>query len=248
MIRAGDVLQGMTELPLAPLAAVTGAGPALILAPHPDDETLGCGGLIAAAAAAGRPPFVVVLTDGTGSHPNSRSHPPARLKAVREQETLEAMAILGLPPGQVAFLGLRDTAAPMEGDAFAEAVATVLSLARQAGAATILGPWEHDPHCDHLAAHRIAAAAASLCGARRLAYPIWGWTLPPDKMLPGLPGAPLAGFRLSTAGHHAAKQRAIAAHASQYGGLIRDDPTGFQLPAGLLGVFNRPYETFLEVD
>jgi hypothetical protein len=41
------------------------------------------------------------------------------------------------------------------------------------------------------------------------------------------------------------KRRAIAAHASQYSGLITDDPRGFRLPADLLSVFEQPYEVFL---
>ena len=225
-----------------PLDAVTGGKPALILAPHADDESLGCGGLIAAASAAGHAPFVLILTDGTGSHPNSRAYPPSRLKALREQEALNAVGILGLPPSRVGFLGLRDTAAPMEGDGFDAAVAAILAFAERTGAASILSPWQHDPHCDHLAAHLMACAAIARCRLRHLAYPIWGWTLPPGTRLPG----PLPeGMRLDITDHLVVKRRAIAAYASQYSGLIQDDADGFQLPSNLLDIFNRPYETFL---
>lgn len=242
MIRAADALRSMANLSFGTLAAVTGNAPTLILAPHPDDETLGCGGLIAAASAAGYPPFVLVLTDGTGSHPNSQSYPPARLKAVREQEARDAVAILGLPAERIGFMGLRDTGAPSDGAALHEAAAAILSVVKAIGATTILAPWQHDPHCDHLAAHRMAVAVAADCGIRRLAYPVWGWTLPPETLLPG--PAP-QGMRLDIAEHMINKQRAIAAHATQYGGLIDDDPDGFQLPENLLSVFSRPYETFL---
>jgi len=245
MISVADAIHAMAALPYAPLSAVTGDAPALILAPHPDDETLGCGGLIAAASAAGHPPFVLILTDGTGSHPRSRSYPFARLKAVREQEARNAVAILGLPPGRIGFMGLRDTAAPMDGAGFDDAVLAILSMAREIGAATIIAPWQHDPHCDHLAAHCMAVDATTRCGARHLAYPIWGWTLPPEITLPG--AAP-RGMRLDISDYLAAKGRAITAHASQYSRLIDDDPEGFQLPSGLLDVFTRPCETFLLPD
>ncbi len=242
MISAAQAFEAMTALPVMPLEAVTGGKPALILAPHADDESLGCGGLIAAASAAGHPPFVLILTDGTGSHPNSRAYLPPRLKELREQEALAAVSILGLPSGRLGFLGLRDTAAPMEGDGFDAAVAAILSFAERTGAASILSPWQHDPHCDHLAAHLMASAAVARCRLRHLAYPIWGWTLPSDTRLPG----PVPrGMRLDITDHLPAKRRAIAAHASQYGGLIQDDPDGFQLPPNLLDIFNRPYETFL---
>ncbi len=245
MISAADAFQTMAALPYAPLSAITGNAPVLILAPHPDDETLGCGGLIAAASAAGHPPFVLILTDGTGSHPRSRSYPSARLKAVREQEARSAVAILGLPASRIGFMGLRDTAAPMDGAGFDDAVLAILSVAQEIGAVTIVAPWQHDPHCDHLAAHWMAVDATARCGARHLAYPIWGWTLPPETILPG--PAP-HGMRLDIGAHLAAKGRAIAAHATQYSCLIDDDPEGFQLPPGLLNVFTRPYETFLLPD
>ena len=244
MISAAQAVEVMTALPLVPLDAITDGKPVLILAPHADDETLGCGGLIAAASAAGHPPFVLILTDGTGSHPNSRAYPPLRLRQVREQEARTAVGILGLPGDRIGFLGLRDTAAPMDGDGFDAAVAAILSVVERVAAASILSPWQHDPHCDHLAAHRMACAAVARCRVRHLAYPIWGWTLPPETRLPG--PAP-HGMRLDVTGHLAAKRRAIAAHASQYGGLIQDDPSGFQLPPDLLEIFSRPYETFLTV-
>ena len=242
MISAAQAFAAMTTLPVVPLDAITGGKPALILAPHADDESLGCGGLIAAASAAGHPPFVLILTDGTGSHPNSRAYPPPRLKDLREQEAMSAVSILGLPLGRLGFLGLRDTAAPMEGDGFDAAVAAILSFAERTGAASVLSPWQHDPHCDHLAAHLMASAAVARCRLRHLAYPIWGWMLPPDTRLPG--PAP-RGMRLDITEHSAVKRRAIAAHASQYGGLIQDDADGFQLPPNLLDIFSRPYETFL---
>jgi len=242
MISAAQAFEAMAALPVVPLHAVTGGKPVLILAPHADDESLGCGGLIAAASGAGHAPFVLILTDGTGSHPNSQAYPASRLKEVREQEALNAVSILGLPPGRLGFLGLRDTAAPMEGDGFDAAFAAILSFAERTGAASLLSPWQHDPHCDHLAAHLMASAAVARCRLRHLAYPIWGWTLPSDTRLPGpMPG----GMRLDVTNHLPVKRRAIAAHASQYGGLIQDDPDGFQLPSNLLDIFNRPYETFL---
>lgn len=245
MISAASALQAMAALTLVPLTAVTGDAPVLVLAPHADDETLGCGGLIAAASSAGHPPFVLVLTDGTGSHPNSKSHPPRRLKAVREQEARDAVTILGLPSNRIDFLGLRDTAAPMDGEEFEAAVAAIRVTTEKIGATTILAPWQHDPHCDHLAAHRMAVEVAARGGLRHLAYPVWGWTLAPGVMLPG----PMPhGMRLDITRHLAAKQRAIAAHVSQYGGLIDDDPAGFQLPPNLLEVFSRPCETFLTMD
>lgn len=242
MILAGEALRRMEALPLAPLATILGGRAPLVLAPHPDDESLGCGGLIAEACAQGLTPYVVIVTDGTGSHPNSCAYPAPRLAALREREARTAVAALGLPPERIGFLGLRDTAAPRAGPAFEAAVAAIVTTLRAARCGAILGPWRHDPHGDHAASHAMAAAAVRCADVAHLAYPVWGWTLPADALLDG--SAP-AGYRLDIARHLRAKRRAIAAHASQHGGVITDDPGGFALPPDLLAAFDRPFETFV---
>ena len=244
MIRAGDAKRAMSAFPFAPLHAVTGGRPVLILAPHADDESLGCGGLIAASVAEGVLPLVLILTDGSQSHPNSRSFHPARLVATREQEARDAAAALGLPAHRLQFLRLPDAAAPTSGPAFDHAVQAIQEAAARIGADTILTPWEHDPHCDHEAAHLMAEAASQTVPAKRWAYPVWGWTLPDDHLLHG--PAP-AGVRLDTTEFMPRKRQAIMSHATQYSDLIQDDPDGFRLPSSLLAVFDRPYETFIRL-
>jgi LmbE family N-acetylglucosaminyl deacetylase len=243
MSTAGDFHRVWRALPVGGLDDVIGSGTCLILAPHPDDESLGCGGLIAACVAAERPPLVVVLTDGAGSHRNSRTYPPDRLRAVRAQEVRTAVECLGLSPERVVLLGEPDAAAPHDGPGFDAVVARLAGLiGREAACTVILAPWRHDPHCDHEAASLAAAAAADITGARHVAYPVWGWTLPAETPV----AAPVStGWRLDIAGFLPAKRRAIQAHQTQYGAVITDDPTGFRLPSALLSVFESRFETFL---
>jgi LmbE family N-acetylglucosaminyl deacetylase len=232
----------MAALPFASVDEIIGGGTALVLAPHADDESLGCGGLIAEACASGRPPLVVVLTDGALSHPDSRSHPPSRLRAVRRAEVQTAVAILGLGSERLHFLEIPDGRAPHAGPGMEAAAASVADLARAHKAGTIFATWEHDPHPDHVAAQAIAREAARLVGARVVSYPVWGWTLPRGTPLPV---GSITGARLDIAQHLAAKRRAIAAHKSQHSGLILDDPRGFRLPKSLLSAMDRPFEVFL---
>lgn len=243
------------DLPLvADCAALLGpAGGALVIAPHPDDESLGCGGLLAACAAAGRPARVVVVSDGAGSHPNSRAWPRERLVAQRQAEARAAVAALGLDPARdIAFLGLPDTAVPLAGAGFDAAVAALLQAAGPAPG-TVFAPWRHDPHRDHTASFAIAAAALLTLPPRTrlFAYPVWGlafahpipgFPLPPEPRLP----APPRGLRLDVARHLPAKRQAVAAHVSQVGALIEDDPAGFRLPEAALALAFRPFELFLE--
>jgi LmbE family N-acetylglucosaminyl deacetylase len=159
------------------------------------------------------------------------------------EEARNAIAVLGLAPDRIAFLGLPDTQSPTSGPAFDGAVGQVAKLMHQHQLGSILAPWRHDPHCDHLAAHHIARATAAATGCRHLAYPVGGLPLPPGTPLDGpLP----VGFRLDITPHLAAKRQAIAAHRSQYAGLIEDDPTGFQMEKEFLALFDGPYESLLE--
>lgn len=233
------------RLPVIPVEAFLERGPFVILAPHPDDETLGLGGLMAAAAAAGRPPTVLVLTDGAGSHPNSRLYGPERLIALRQTESAAAAACLGVPATCLHHLGLPDTALPTSGDAFGALRLKVARRVRQAGARAVLVTWDHDPHCDHEAAATLARALRD--DDPHLAlwfYPIWGWHLDGDDPIDA---PPPDGFRLDVAPYRAAKDAAIAAHASQMTDLIPDDPEGFRFEADELAPFLGRYETVFRV-
>ena len=234
--KAGAVLEHFRSLPVADLDEVL-PGRFLVLAPHPDDESLGCGGLIAEACRRGRPPVVAILTDGAASHPGSRAYPADRLAALRAGEARQAVASLGLPSDDLILLGAADTASPHDGPA-ADALATRIARLAE-GCDAILTSWRHDPHCDHLSAWHIARAAARRSGIALWEYPVWGWTLSPAK---DLPPARWTGWRFDVAGRLGAKRQAIAAHRSQHGQVIADDPEGFTLPANLLALFDQPFE------
>jgi LmbE family N-acetylglucosaminyl deacetylase len=241
--QAGDVLQQIASFPIVDLSMVTNDRPLLVLAPHPDDESLGCGGLIAEACARGHRVHVAVLTDGAASHPGSRAFPPQRLRVIRREETQRAAAALGLPPTEITFLDLPDGAAPLAGSRARAVAHRVADIARDAEAETIVATWQHDTHRDHLAAYRAARGAAAITGARLLFYPIWSYTLPAGRWLPALP---FSGFRLDIARHLDAKRRAVAAHRSQVGDLVGDDANGFRLHDDVIQNFLRPTEAFIE--
>ncbi len=241
MMRADDVLAQFRALPVRAVAdAVAELGRFAVLSPHPDDESLGCGGLIAAACAGGVPPVVVMLTDGAGSHPGSAAYPPARLAAVRRAETRDAVAVLGVPDGNLHFLDAPDAHAAADGPE-AEALAGRFA-ASAAGCDAILTTWRHDPHCDHAAAWAIARRVAHRLGVPLWEFPVWGWTLPSDA---ALQRTAWLGWRVDISRHLRAKRVAVAAHASQHGRLIMDSPEAFVLPAAFLALFDGPFETLV---
>lgn len=227
------------------------SGAVLVLAPHPDDESLGCGGLLAALAEAGRPARVVVVSDGAASHPNSRTHPPDRLRALRRQETSAALAELGFGAECLAFLGLPDGGVPNAGPGFDAAVTAIGNLARRdpVPPGAVLATWEHDTHPDHVATAAMGRAVAAELGCRALFYPVWGLRFLHTAMGPALASTvrgPVRGARLDIAATLDRKRRAVAAHRSQTTQLIVDDPEGFTLRPAVLDVLLRPFELFLE--
>jgi LmbE family N-acetylglucosaminyl deacetylase len=240
-VTARDVIVAMERLPESDLDTILGGERPLIVAPHADDESLGCGGLIASCCERGHQPMVVILTDGAASHPGSKKFPPDRLRKLRAEEALQAVMKLGLAPENLAFFDYPDTGLPTS----LEVSARVAMFARERGCGVILAPWLYDPHCDHEAAAIIARQAADATRCRLLSYPVWGWLLPPDHPLPV---TEVTGYKLPIAEHLVAKQTAVAAHASQYSTLIDDSPHGFRLPRALLSVFERSYEVFLSHD
>ncbi|MDX7951686.1 PIG-L family deacetylase [Lichenihabitans sp. Uapishka_5] len=244
-MKAGDLHAAWRALPMATPWDITGGKPFVVISPHPDDESLGLGGLIAAARADGIDVRVVVVSDGAGSHPNSRRVPHDDLVVLRRTETDAAARALGLAPGSVTHLDLPDTAVPMDGLAFEAAVAHLASVVEACGAASCFVTWGHDPHCDHEAADAMARHLRRHRPALRYwSYPIWGWHLDAAETV----AAPAPkGFRIDIAPWQAAKHQAIAAHASQMTALIDDDPEGFRFTDDTLAPFLQPVETVFEL-
>lgn len=232
--------------PLLSPSTVGFLGPTLVVAPHPDDETLACGGLLALLAREGIPAEVVVVTDGSRSHPNSPSFPAARLKALREEESREALSVIG-SPAHARFLNFVDCGLPTAGSpGFDEAVELIRQTVSELNPDTILVPWRGDPHCDHQATCQLFQAATRNWPRplRWIEYPVWAWTEPLA------PEAPFSNthraWRLDISPVLAAKKAAIGCHRSQLGTVITDDPAGFTLKPEVLTFFQRPWELLLE--
>lgn len=73
----------------------------LIIAPHPDDEVLGCGGLIAKLVHKGIFPHIIMMTEGERSHDSCCTLLQENIAQTRHQLTLRAAKILGLPKNHI---------------------------------------------------------------------------------------------------------------------------------------------------
>lgn len=170
---------------------------ALVLAPHPDDESLGCGGLTLALAQRGIPVQAVLLTSGDyGEHGKAGA-------GVREAETLAAAKVLGL--SQVHFWREPDRGVVCDERTLAAARQAILT----AGADLVLTPSIHEIHPDHRATAWIAIEAT-----RRLVEE--GHVL---HVAMYEVGAPLqrVDVLVDITAHEAGKRAAIACYPSQLG-------------------------------
>lgn len=236
------------EAPLLPSEHVRTFGPTLVVAAHPDDEALGCGGTIALLRQAGLPISVLILTDGAASHPGSVRYPPSVLGALRQAESLAGLGHLGVEPEQVVFLGLADGAVPEADTREGKLAVDLVHRAVQGwqGLHTVLCPWRRDPHGDHRAAWSLvtAALATGASVVRRLEYPIWSMVHPAPHEIPE-PGEASV-FRVDTGGVREQKHAAVMAHRSQTTGLIDDAAISKCLTEEVLAIFARPCELFIE--
>lgn len=222
----------LENIPVVAPVVLTGGAPIVVLAPHPDDESLGCGALLAHAFTHDGA-HVICMTDGSASHPGSTDWPPSRLGAERKRELSLAVSRLGGAETDITWLGHPDGGlGARDQDAI---VATVAAICRARGAWRLFAPASQDRHEDHRTTALIAQRIAGEVPGRGIfSYPLWSrWDDPDLLSLVALHG-PVA---LDPAPWRARKRSAIEAHATQFGRLVRDDPGGFVLPHGFVDLF-----------
>lgn len=213
-----------------PLLALP-TSPLLVVAPHPDDETLGAGALIWTLRQQGVPITVVAATDGENAYDTPIEQRRA-LAQTRDAEQRNALATLGVPSNTIHRLRLTDSGLHNE-----EAALTAGLMDIAEPGMTLLAPWSGDFHPDHEACARSAAKVAREKSLPLFSYFFWTWHRGRPDILDGLP---LRRFNPSPDAL-AAKAAALAMHRSQ---LHRNGEEPI-LPERLLGPARWPFEVFL---
>lgn len=208
----------------------------VVVAAHPDDETLGAGGLIADYGVRGAHIDIVVATGGEASHPDSTTVTPAELALLRADEVRAAVRALA-PTATVHLLGLPDGHLA---DHVPALVSALTALVRPG--CLLVAPWRGDGHPDHEAAGVAAAEVAA--GTTLLEYPVWAW----HWARPGDPRLPWSSMRSRVIGPEAVQRKvaAMAAHVTQMQPLSALPGDETLLDAGMLAHFERGLEVFVE--
>ena len=220
----------------------------LIMAPHPDDESLGCAGLIATLQTQGTAVNVILTTDGSRSHPNSLKFPASVLATLRLSEMNQAMELLGLETQHLRYYEAQDASMPAKGmPGFDELLLRLTADLKDLQPDLILVPYELDPHCDHRATWQLLIAALEKAKIRRpriWEYPIWLYEHAAAEDIPELETGEL--LVLDIGEYASLKEECIHAHQSQTTRLIDDDPKGFILLPQVISNFTKGREYFME--
>jgi LmbE family N-acetylglucosaminyl deacetylase len=206
----------------------------VVIAPHPDDEILPCGGLLSHLAERSGRVLIVSVTDGEKSHRAGSKWTTDKLRQVRSRETAEALTCIGNAGAEALRLAFPDGGVRMS--AVTRALGTVLKSDD-----VVLTPWRLDGHPDHEQTTVAILQLRQTTGFRLFEMPIWGWhwSAPND---PQFPWKRCVRLFLSTKALER-KRHAIQQFKSQ---LEVDLDTGMPavLPRHVLERFWRPWEIF----
>lgn len=182
----------------------------VVVAPHPDDEVLACGGLLSLHAARGGRCRVLGVTDGEASHGPDPGTAADGLAAARRGERSRGLAALDLQPSRLEVHALRMADGRVQAalPALAQHLRSMLEPDD-----VVVTTWRWDGHPDHDATGQAAALACAGLPCRLIEAPVWmwHWARPADARVPW---RRMLGLRLPATAQ-AAKRAALAAHRTQ---------------------------------
>ncbi len=193
------------------------SGRVVVIAPHQDDCTLGCGGLLFQTRLAGESVDVIYLTDGSASH---RGHPivtPNQLTVIRQTEAQEAKSRTYVDSACLHFMNLPDGRLPHLTPAERNtALAELVGLINRTAPAVLMLPFRKDGSSEHEAGFSLvmAAVARSKIRPRILEYPVWASYRPLLLVKPAFCSPRI--YRFDFKGYGPRKRHALNAYASQF--------------------------------
>jgi LmbE family N-acetylglucosaminyl deacetylase len=156
---------------------------AVVFAPHPDDETLACGGTLIEKKRAGAAIKVVFVTNGAYSHVQLMA--ADQLKTIRRREAISACKCLGVDETDIIFLDFEDGKFI---DTYENAVDHLAKILSEVQPEEVFVPYrgDQDPNRDHIGAHQAVMEAIRSLDMKVTIneYPVWLWYRWPWMNLP----------------------------------------------------------------
>ncbi|MCL0080193.1 PIG-L family deacetylase [Dehalococcoidia bacterium] len=215
-----------------------------VFSPHPDDETLACGGTLAKKIMEKHAVYVIFMTDGRNSHKtvfNIQENPtPEEVKVIRKNEAKEVAKILGVKLENLFFLDFEDGTLK---DNIRKANAIVKKHLIKLNPTEIFIPNEYDMHKDHSLTNTIVLSAVKELRLDLDVYEYIIWLNNDEKFQNILKNPNLIEMNISDVIN--LKNRAIDIYKSQVD-ILFPSQTKPILGDTFLSNFKKPVECFLK--
>lgn len=178
--RACRILQQMPEFDIPNV--IPADARVCIIAPHPDDEILGCAGLIQRLDTLGYQIVLFAVTNGTASHPDSSLYTPEELNLIRPAETRAALEELPLKQNILRIaLDIQDGQVAEQREMLHQQLKTYLQAND-----VLVTTFVHDGHPDHEITGQVTQQLATELHLSCIQVLIWAWhwAIPGDRRIP----------------------------------------------------------------
>ncbi|MFD1261816.1 PIG-L deacetylase family protein [Entomomonas asaccharolytica] len=205
----------------------------VLLAPHPDDEVLACGGILALLSQIEIPILIIAVTDGEASHQNSVYWTTTKLKEVRPKESDTALQLLNIQC-DIERLEIPDGEVQKYKKILSQKLISLLTIDD-----IVLSPWILDGHPDHEAVTEVAVTVTNKLNIPLIQTPIWmwHWANPKENRIPWQRARVIELDKTL----QMRKKEALFAFQSQTT-VDKNVPTTPILPYYVIDRFTRPYE------
>jgi LmbE family N-acetylglucosaminyl deacetylase len=232
---------------ISSLASVP-ASRVLVISPHPDDETFGCGGTIALLRQANIPVSIIFCTRGEASHQNCCQTPASQIASLRTALAVHAGSHLGINPDDIHWLDFEDGNIPNENQpAFSSAVERLRHLLDRLDPQILFLPQELDGLADHANTAKITMTAwKTRKQGCLLSYPVWMWHRLKVRKLPQV----IIGrqtIRVDISNVLNLKKSAMNLYLNTLNPLCHKPCSGI-LPIHFESYFSYPYELFFRME
>lgn len=243
-----NMQHSLEKITICPTSEVYKWATTLVVATHPDNEIMGCGGAIALLREMGYRVHVLIMCDTPLSCKDDHYLSLEFQKDLRKLEAENAMSILGVSHESITFLDLKASMVPgKDQDGFDEVVRLCRNKIADFIPDTVLLPWRHDEHKDHMAVWQIMEQALL---QESYAFNLIEYTLKPwvrEEQLKMLYSSELSPWRLDNKPVLEHKIEAISKYYNRLIDLLHDEVQSDQMfSSEALSYITHPWEIYLQ--